>query len=236
MIFGLSVWLNEPAKEYLAVSAVLMRVHYALTRLGLPLQSISTAVELSHIEKPDSSDTLEKHLAVLKSVPIFRALPVEAAERLAPSLKHAAFAPGEFVIRQGDEGDSMYILIAGSADVHIGGDSGVSEYLATLEPGQFFGEMSLLTGEQRTANVIAMTAVECLVVDKTSLTDLFHWHPELAANISEVIAERQTSLAATREKLDGEHKRVQAVRNRRDVLQRIQHYFGIGEAGTPAGR
>jgi CRP-like cAMP-binding protein len=131
------------------------------------------------------------------------------------------------VIRQGDEGGSMYILVAGSVDVHVGGDSGVSEYVATLEPGQFFGEMSLLTGEHRTANVIAMTAVECLVVDKASLTELFQRHPELMDDVSEVIAERQTGLAATREKLDDEHKRVQAARSRRDILQRIQHYFGI---------
>jgi small-conductance mechanosensitive channel/CRP-like cAMP-binding protein len=236
VVFGVFAWLNEPAKEYLAVSAVLMRIHYSLARLGLPLQSISTAVELSHAEQPDSSNDVAKRLGVLRSIPIFRSLPLDAAQRLAPLLKHAMFAPGEFVIRQGDEGDSMYVLITGTADVHIESESGVSEYVATLESGQFFGEMSLLTGEQRTANVIAMTASECLVVDKASLTQLFEWHPELAADISEVIAGRQTALAATRERLDGEHKRVEAARNHRDLLQRIQHYFGIKESGTHAGR
>jgi small-conductance mechanosensitive channel/CRP-like cAMP-binding protein len=236
VVFGVFAWLHEPPKEYLAVSAVLMRIHYALARLGLPLQSISTAIALSHIEAPAASNTDEKHLGVLRSIPIFRSLPEDAGQLLAPSLKCVVFAPGEFVIRQGDNGDSMYILIAGSVDVHIESDSGVSEYVATLEPGQFFGEMSLLTGEQRTANVIAMTTAECLVVDKASLTHLFQWHPELASDISEVIAARQTSLAATREKLDGEHKRVEAARNRRDMLQRIQHYFGISESGTHAGR
>ena len=236
LAFGIFAWLTEPAKEYLAVSAVLMRVNYALARLGLPLNSISTSVELSHLEKPDTSSAARRNFDVLRSIPIFRSLPADAEQRLAPSLKHTIFAPGEFVIHQGDEGDSMYVLLSGTVDVHIGRDSGVSEYVATLEAGQFFGEMSLFTGERRTANVIAMTAVECLVVERAGLTNLFQLHPELMVDISEVIAERQTGLAATREKLDEEHRRVQAVRSRRDILQRLQHYFGLSESGQHAGR
>jgi branched-chain amino acid transport system substrate-binding protein len=163
-------------------------------------------------------------------------LPVEASERLAPSLKHAAFAPGELILRQGDEGDSMYIVITGSVDVHVISNDGMSEYVATLEAGQFFGEMSLLTGAQRTANVMAMTATECLVVEKPSLTSLFEWHPELAADISGVVAARQAELAVSRGKLDGEQERVLAARARIDLLQRIQRYFGISESGSVVGR
>ncbi len=235
IVFGIFAWLNDPPGEYLAVSAVLTRVHYALARLGVPLKSISTTLEVTRPPKPEPSLPAQ-NLEILQAVPIFRSLPVDAMERLAPSLKHTVFGPGECVIRQGDEGDSMYILIAGSVDIHIGVDSGMSEYVATLNAGEFFGEMSLLTGERRAASVIAMTAVECLVVDKHSMTELFCWHPELMTNVSDVIVDRQAGLAATRERLDGEEKRLQAVRSRRDMLQRIQHYFGIADSGTAAGR
>ena len=81
-----------------------------------------------------------------------------------------------------------------------------------------------------------MTAVECLVVDKPSLTALFKWHPELAADIFSVIADRQSDLAVIREKLDGEQQRVLAARSRGDMLRRIQRYFGISESGTVVGR
>jgi small-conductance mechanosensitive channel/CRP-like cAMP-binding protein len=235
--FGVFAWLNDPSKEYLAVSAVLMRVHFVLARLGMPLVSISQTIELSPSQSAshDSDAKVARYVDILRSIPIFHVLPGEAASRLAPSLKHAVFAPGEVIIHQGEVGDSMYIVIHGTVDVHVNGPGGISEYLATLEAGQFFGEMSLLTGEKRSANVIAMTSVECLVIGKRSLTDLFDLYPELALDISGVIAERQADLAMTREKLDGEQKRVLAARGRGDVLQRIQRYFGIAESGTTVG-
>lgn len=236
--FGIFAWLNQPGSEDAAVSSVLTRVHFVLARLGMPLASISQAVELSQVEKAQAAPDVktEEYVGILRSIPIFGALPLEAARHLALSLKRAAFAPGELIIRQGDAGDSMYIVIQGSVDVHVSGDSGMSEYLATLEVGQFFGEMSLLTGENRTANVMSMTAVECLVIAKPSLTSLFERHPELAENISEVIAGRQVELRATREKLDGEQKRILAARSRVDMLRRIQRYFGISDPGAAVGR
>jgi len=227
--FGVYAWLNEPAKEYLAVSAVLMRVHFALSRAGIPLTAISQAIELQRplrqIEDEESS--IARRIAILRTAPIFGVLSDDAARRLALSCREVVFAPGELILRQGDDGDSMYIIIQGSVDIHVIGESGMSEYVATLETGQFFGEMSLLTGEQRTANVMAMNAVECLMVAKASLTSLFEWHPELASDISGVVASRQGELAVTRERLDGEQQRILAARSRVAMLERIQRYFGI---------
>ncbi len=235
--FGVFVWLNDPAKEYLAISSVLMRVHFALARFGTPLVSIAQTVDLNRMEKtpPGSEEKIAKYVEILRSIPIFEVLPIDVTRRLAPSLKHAEFAPGEFIIRQGGESGSMYIVIQGSVDVHVDGETGMSEYVATLEAGQFFGELSVFTGEKRTANVIAMTATECLVIDKPILTELFKWHPELAVDISEIITERQANLAATLQRLDGEQKRVLASRNRSAMLQRIQRYFGIKGSGTTVG-
>lgn len=227
--FGVFAWLAEPAKEYLAVSAVLTRVHFALARVGQPLASISQTIELTRPMRAveDEEATIERRMSVLRSAPIFRVLSDDAARRVALSCKEVVFAPGELVLRQGEEGDSMYILTQGSVDIHVVGESGMSEYVATLEAGAFFGEMSLLTGERRTANVLAMTTVECLVVDKSSLTSLFEWHPEVASDISGVVSNRQAELAVTRERLDGEQQRVLAARNRVAMLERIQRYFGI---------
>jgi CRP-like cAMP-binding protein len=235
--FGVLAWLSEPSKEYLAVSTVLMRVHFALARHGQPLTSIAQTVELSQPAKAqDDSALANRFVEILRSTPIFHALPLEAVKRLAPTLRHAVFAPGEYIVRQGEESGSMYIVIHGSVDVHVADENGMTEYVATLEAGKFFGELSLFTGEKRTANVLAMTAVECLEVDKESLMSLFDWHPELAVDISEVITERQAGLATTLERLDGEQKRVLAARSRIDMLRRIQRYFRIGEADAAVRR
>jgi small-conductance mechanosensitive channel/CRP-like cAMP-binding protein len=227
--FGVFAWLNEPAREYLAVSAVLMRVHFALQRVGTPLTSISQTVELSRAvhRDPDEEQTIARRVEILRSAPIFRVLPDEAAKRLATSCREVVFAPGELIIRQGEDGESMYIVTDGSVDVHMIGESGMSEYVATLEAGQFFGEMSLLTGEKRTANVMAMTTVTCVRVGKPCLTRLFELHPEVASDIAGVVGGRQAELAVTRERLDGEQQRVLAARSRLALLERVQRYFGI---------
>jgi small-conductance mechanosensitive channel/CRP-like cAMP-binding protein len=227
--FGAFVWLSDPAREHSTVSAALLRVHFALGRMGLPLTSISQVVEMTRapLPKPNGEGLIAHRVEMLRAAPIFRVLSEEAALRVASSCRDAEFAPGELIIRQGEDGDSMYIVTEGSVDVHVIGESGMSEYVSTLEVGQFFGEMSLLTGEKRTANVMAMTMVSCLRVGKPCLTDLFEQHPEVAADISEVVAGRQAELAVTRERLDGEQQRVLAARNRKAVLERIQRYFGI---------
>ena len=64
------------------------------------------------------------------------------------------FGPGEIILRQGDPGDSLYVVRSGKVVVQIE-VHGVARELATLTTGQFFGEMSLMTGESRTATVVA---------------------------------------------------------------------------------
>lgn len=233
--FGVFAWLNAPGKESQTISTILIRVHFALARIGTPLTAIAQTVELQR-STPTFTGMADRarYSAILRSIPILRAVPPEDIDQITPALQHVAFAPGEFVIRQDDDGDSMYVLISGSVDVHVASKSGMSEYVATLEQGQFFGEMSLLTGEKRTATVMAMDPVECLVVDKQSVLDLLRRRPELALDMSTVIADRQANLSATREKLDGEHRRQMEARSRVDVLGRIQRYFGISESGAVA--
>jgi small-conductance mechanosensitive channel/CRP-like cAMP-binding protein len=222
-------WLNDPAKEHFVVSAVLTRVHFALSRAGMQMTPISQPVTVTHADKSnaDAFAMLTKQVETLQSIPIFQMVPVEAASRLAESLKHAAFGPGEFIVHQGEESGSMYIVTQGSVDVYVDSAGGMREYVATLEAGQFFGELTVFTGEKRTANVMAMTATECLVVDKASLMALFDLYPELAIDISEVITERQANLAITLERLDGEQKRIMTARHKTAMLHRIQRYLGV---------
>jgi CRP-like cAMP-binding protein len=161
-----------------------------------------------------------KYCDILRSIPIFHGLPEDALTRLAPSLKYANFARGEYIVRQGDESGSMYVVVQGSVDVSIEGDGGTSVLIAKLDAGQFFGELSVFTGEKRTANVTATTAVECLVIDKPSLMGMFDWRPELAEDIAEIIVQRQASLAASKELL--------AAQQSGEILQKIHSFFGIG--------
>ena len=229
LTFAVSIWISDPRKEHIAVSDVLMRVHFALQRLGTPLLGTSQSIERVRIDVPPPvvESTVDKYSRILRGIPIFANLPEEALSRLAPSLKDALFAPGEYIVRQGDPSGDMYVVVSGTVDVLVNGEGGQSELVATLEAGQFFGELSVFTGERRTADVVARTPVDCLVVDKTSLMSLFDWRPELAEDIAQVITKRQAGLAASVERLDNGNKTATIAQSHGPTLQRIQHYFGI---------
>lgn len=230
--FAVLASISDPRKEQIAVSDVLMRVHFALQRLGTPLLATSQSVERPRVEappKPAAESTIDKYSRILRGIPIFGSLPEEAFTRLAPSLNDALFAPGDYIVRQGDPSGDMYVVVRGAVDVTVDGEGGKKQFVAKLEAGQFFGELSVFTGERRTANVIATTPVECLVVDKPSLMALFDWRPELAEDIAQVITSRQAGLAASVERLDtGQPALAAAGKSHGHTLQRIQNYFGIG--------
>ncbi len=100
------------------------------------------------------------------------------------------FAPGELVIRAGDQGSSMFVVHNGRVQVQIS-DGGKQRPVAVLSEGAFFGEMALFTGEPRTANVVALEETEVLEIGHDAMKHLFETNPDLAESISWTIAERQ---------------------------------------------
>ena len=102
-----------------------------------------------------------------------------------------------------------------------------SEKVATLYAGDFFGEGGMMTGEPRQATVIAITDVECYRINKESFDDILHRRPEIAEDISQVIAQRRVGLDAAREDLSEEAKRALMQRHQVDLLARIRGFFAL---------
>jgi CRP-like cAMP-binding protein len=89
--------------------------------------------------------------------------------------------------------------------------------------------MSLLTGEQRAASVVALTDVDCYRVGKNAFEEILNRRPEIADDLADVLSQRRVELAAVRENLDGESKRRQLDAERFDLLGRIRGFFGLNE-------
>jgi len=85
----------------------------------------------------------------------------------------------------------------------------------------------MMTGESRSATVIALTDVECYRLDKDAFHDILQKRPELAEHISEVMARRQVELEAKREDLNEEAMNARLSKHHRDLLQRIRGFFGL---------
>ena len=97
-------------------------------------------------------------------------------------------------------------------------ETGVQQ-VAQLGPGAVFGEMALLTGERRTADIVALDDVVALEIGKESLQPILQQSPELAGAISEKVLERRDHLAMVRAESEEEETQT--------VLSRIRAYFGL---------
>ena len=126
---------------------------------------------------------------------IFAPLSVEEMASLAKASARHVFAPGEAVIRAGNEGSSMFVLHKGRVQVQVS-ENGRPRTVAVLNEGDFFGEMGLFTGEPRTANVVALEETEVLEIGHEAMKRLFDTNPDLVESLSHIIAERRQGLAS----------------------------------------
>jgi CRP-like cAMP-binding protein/small-conductance mechanosensitive channel len=219
------VWLTNPGLDEEPVSAVLNRVYYALERAGIPAGEISYLIETKTSAISPSEDVNPED--ILRRTPIFRLLEGKDLSELAASLRRVSFAPGEHILRQGDPGDSMYFVVAGRVSIAYRSADGAGKDLATFESGDFFGEASLLTGEARSATATAVSRVTCYCLDKAGLQHIMEQQPDLAEDMSVIMAHRQIELSAVREKLDRETAQRREAESQTQMLARIRRFFGI---------
>ena len=104
--------------------------------------------------------------------------------------RHGRFGRGEKIIEQGREGASMFVLLEGGADVLVAAN-GHTMNVAKLGAGDCFGEMSLLTGEPRSATVVARTDCDVVEIGKAGVSAMLHHAPELLPTLSELLAQRR---------------------------------------------
>ncbi|HET8945103.1 MAG TPA: ATP-binding cassette domain-containing protein, partial [Dehalococcoidia bacterium] len=125
----------------------------------------------------------------LKSVPIFASCPDETLADVAALLEPVQLAAGSVVFSEGDEGAGMYIVASGQLRV-VSDVAAEKVIFAHLGPGEFFGEMALITGEPRSAGVIATTEAQLWRLRKADFDAIVGRHPEISIQISRVLGER----------------------------------------------
>src|SRR5204862_484325 len=116
---------------------------------------------------------------MLGRVDLFTVLSEDEMNELAERLQYAPFARGDVITKQGNVPHWLYIVAFGEVEVRYEPPHGAPQVISTLRAGQFFGEMALLTGEARSATVIALTDVECYRLDVKSFQTLMHRRPEI---------------------------------------------------------
>jgi CRP-like cAMP-binding protein len=166
----------------------------------------------------------------LARVELFREMNDGERRVLAESLRYAPFMKGELMTRQGAEAHWLYILTKGSAEVIVSTDAGIHKTVAILHAGDFFGEMSLLTGEPRSASLKALEESECYRLDRKAFDDILHGRPEIAHYLSELLARRKVEIEAVRHDLDAAARAAMMQGQQKSIFDKIHKLFGL----TPA--
>src|SRR5215475_11843991 len=214
-------WLDDYAKYNDTDALVRQRIWYALRRNGLSFAFPTRTVQLEP-KAPILPIRPEDQIADrLSAVDIFAPLSTEELRQLAKATVVHVFAPGETLIRAGDEGSSMFVIHNGRVAVQVS-EHGAARTVATLSDGNFFGEMALFTGEPRTANVVAVAETEVFEIGHAAMKHLFETNPDLAESISWTITERQADLAK------GSEADVQpSIAESAGLLSSIKRFFGL---------
>ena len=124
--------------------------------------------------------------AQLGELALFADLSWPELERVAHTFDEEAFEPGRRVLRQGLSGSALYVILDGSATVHLDD----KEEGRRLGRGEFFGEISALTGEAPNADVVAAAFLRCLVVPAPELDDFLLEHPAVLLRMLKVEVRR----------------------------------------------
>jgi small-conductance mechanosensitive channel len=230
-LYDLRYWLTDLRFDDPTDSQVRIHIYTALQRNGWRLAIAEHGVRLTEQTEEHRREVHEREiarrLAALRTVDLFTGLTEIELATIAERLTYSPFAQGEIITRQGNVAHWLYMLTAGDADIVIDGEAGERRFVNTLTAGSFFGEAGLLTGAPRSATVVARTNVECYRLDKTSFEGILRSRPEIAEQMSHVMAMRQGALAAAIAGHDAaahDHAGRSA-----EWLQRIRNFFGLAD-------
>lgn len=168
---------------------------------------------------------------LLRQVALFKGLDDADLADLAARMTERHYAPGARIIVAADPGQSMFVMSEGLVSVQVRAQD-VDVDVASLAPGDFFGEMSLLTGEPRSASVIAVTEAVAFEIDKYHLEPLLNSNPAASELLSMAAAERRVASEAARTAMPPE----QLAAEQRSLAGRILAGMGkfFGRRSKPA--
>jgi CRP-like cAMP-binding protein/small-conductance mechanosensitive channel len=229
--YAVSYWLTDLTAMNPTDSAIRVQAFLALKRIGIAIAVPGRNVLLTEetVEKRQlrQEQEMAQRMVALRTVGLFHGFSVDELNQLAERLQPAPYLAGDTLVRQGAEAVRLYIIVEGRADVYVQGDAGERAKVAELGPGDFFGEMALMTGEPRTATVTAKTPMLVYRLDKDSFRDLIVSRPDVAEEISTILAKRRAQLDATRENLDADAMAARTAATRHVIREKIWQFFGL---------
>jgi small-conductance mechanosensitive channel/CRP-like cAMP-binding protein len=220
VIYEIKYHTRDYAKRDRIDADIRKAVWYALHRNKI---SFATPVRAFQTYTPPESRhevAREEVLSRLREVDILSPLSEESRETIAAGTRVHFYSKGETILRHAAAGDSMFVVHSGTASVRLPDDSDQGWHeVAQLGAGTVFGEMALLTGETRTADVVALTDVTALEIGKDALQPILTGHPNLVEAMTAKVVQRKGHLDAIR---SGEPEEEEQT-----IVSRVRAWFGL---------
>jgi CRP-like cAMP-binding protein/small-conductance mechanosensitive channel len=220
--YDIAFWVSERGEAAETASAIRKLAWYRLRRDGIAARSLTgpepdAGAPTSAPGKPAPSVS-----TYLEKVPLFAAIRPPELARLDSLALIELYGKGERLFRQGDPGDSLYIVKSGRIEIAMEVEQGSAvarRELAPVGPGGFFGEKSLLTGEPRSATATAAEESELIVIGHRAVQEVLLADPTTAERLSEIVAGR--------EQADREAPAAAPPMARESILARIRSFFAL---------
>jgi small-conductance mechanosensitive channel len=198
---GITYWcrffIDEFRRRDLITGAVAARLYYEFRRAGLEIPYPVRTVHLHERGDEQARRSLEQRVQRLAdrfgAVDFLAPLGPEALLALASRVRTYDYGRGESIVRAGETGSDLFLVERGQVSVTLE-TGGQPREIARLGPGDFFGEMSLMTGEARRATVVAVGDVAAVCVDRDSFREVLSRNPRVVEEMSRVLAQRQVAL------------------------------------------
>jgi len=229
--YDIKFWVKEYDRYPEKKDAVMTNVWYFLRRAGIKLPTPIREIYMHQVDPLGEADQhhmqIEHVVANLRGVDLFAVLDNTELHALAEHAQVRLYGVGEVLARQGEPGDSFFIICSGRVRIDVGaGNNGGAVTVNHLGAGEFFGELALLTGEPRGATVVAEEDTETLVVARNDLAPLLQANSALPERLGEVLARRlemnQLALA-----LPASAGAPSDALSRPTLVHRIRHLFGL---------
>ena len=188
-------WIDDYSLDERARDDVRTAIYYTFQRQGIEIP-YPIQVEYSR-DAPaiDPSARADETARVLGSVDLFASMPPDVRLQIAAAAGAPVYGDGETIVRQGDPGQSMFVIVSGAVSIVL---EPARNEVARTPAGGYFGEMSLLTGEPRTATVLAVGDVQTIEIDADLFRRLAAAHPEAIEKIGVLAMTRRAELEAAR--------------------------------------
>ena len=231
IVYRVRAWTHLVNRRAVFIDAVNTRIWYELKRRGIsipfPIRDVLHRDSLV-LDENEGAEEHARRLRALTDLDLLRDIGGDVLAALARSSRLLLFHDGEELVCEGDPGDSLMVLTRGRVVVQTGmrGD-GSALQLAELSRGDFFGEMSLLTGEPRQASVVSQGECEVVCISKADLEPLFEEDPNAVSSLAVALAERAMANQEARERHQ-ERLRVRrhlGSQEQAKLLDRIREFF-----------